>query len=247
MKNRVVLCGLVASLLLTVGAWSQGAPAQTPATNTAAAPAAAAPAAPAVSPIAGPVKVGIINIQRAIVESTEGKKAADDLTKRFTPKRAELDRKQKEVQDLQKKLEDGKNTLSDEVRAGLIRDIERKTKDFNRDNDDATTDFQQAEQQLINTIGTKVMKVVDEYARKNTYDVILDVSSQQSPILWATNRIDITDEIIGAYNMVFGSGGAPETPGKPAAGGLVKPPAATKPAAPAATPPATKPPAPIKP
>ncbi len=247
MKNRVVLCGLVASLSLSVGIWAQGTPAQTPAPNTqAASPAAQTPAAPApVSPIAGPVKVGIINIQRAIVESTEGKKAADDLTKRFTPKRTELDRKQKEVQDLQKKLEDGKNTLSDDMRANLIRDIERKTKDFNRDNDDATTDFQQAEQQLINTIGTKVMKVVDEYARKNTYDVILDVSSQQSPILWATNRIDITDEIIGAYNMVFGAGG--EAPAKPA--GTAAKPAGTpaSQAKPPATAPATKPPTPIKP
>ena len=226
MKKRVVLC-VWGSLALAGWAWAQANPAPSP------------PAA---------VKVGIINIQRAIVESTEGKKAAEDLTKRFTPKRNDLQKKQEEVTRLQKQLEDGKNTLSDEVRANLIREIERKTKDFNRDNEDANSDFQQAEAQLINTIGQKVMKVIDEYARKHTYDVILDVSSPQSNVLWATNKIDITDDIIAAYNA---SGGAGTTPsqggstgsGSTGSGGSATNPA-TRPGTPQRTVPAAKPPAP---
>ena len=217
MNNQVFVCGLVAALALGSFAEAQDPP----------------PPAPTVQ--AG-VRVGIINIQRAIVESTEGKKAAEDLTKRFTPKRSDLEKKREELAKLQKQLEDGKNTLSDEARANLIREIERKTKDFNRDNEDANSDFQQAEAQLINTIGTKVMRVLDEYARKNGYDVILDISAQQSNVLWATNRIDITDEIIGAFNL---SGGA-AAPTAPPAGGAAPPGGAV---APAVRPPATKPPA----
>ncbi len=218
MKKRVVLCGLASWLALAGGAWSQ-----TPASAN-------APAG---------VKVGIINIQRAIVESTEGKKAAEDLTKRFTPKKNDLQKKQDEVARLQKQLEDGKNTLSDEARANLLRELERKTKEFNRDNDDANSDFQQAEAQLINTIGQKVLKVIDEYARKHAYDVILDVSPPQSNVLWATNRIDITDEIITAYNAA--SGGAASGAGTPSGAATAPGGGTTTPRAPAPKPPAPKP------
>ena len=205
MKNRVVLFGLLAALSLgVIVAQQPAAPAQTPAQPQPQDKAGQAPAEKS-APVASAVRVGIINIQRAIIECNEGKKAAEELTKRFTPKRSELERKQKEIEDLQGQLEKGKNTLADDKRAELIRDIERKTKDFNRDNDDATADFQQAESQLINTIGQKVMRVVDEYSRRNGYDVILDVSNPQSNVLWATNRLDVTDEIIGAYNMVGSS------------------------------------------
>jgi len=207
MKNRVVLFGLLAALSLgAILAQQPAAPVQTPAQTPAQPqPQEKAGQAPTEKPVASAVRVGIINIQRAIIECNEGKKAAEELTKRFTPKRAELERKQKEIEELQGQLEKGKNTLADDKRAELIRDIERKTKDFNRDNDDATADFQQAESQLINTIGQKVMRVVDEYSRRNGYDVILDVSNPQSNVLWATNRLDVTDEIIGAYNMVGSS------------------------------------------
>lgn len=224
MKNRVVLFGLLAALSLGLVLAQQPAAPATPA-QTPAQPqdkAGQTPAQPATAPVASAVRVGIINIQRAIIECNEGKKAAEELTKRFSPKRAELERKQKEIEELQGQLEKGKNTLADDKRAELIRDIERKTKDFNRDNDDATQDFQQAESQLINTIGQKVMRVVDEYSRRNGYDVILDVSNPQSNVLWATNKLDVTDEIIGAYNMVGSS--------------LQAVPAANNPARPGATP-----------
>lgn len=237
MSYRVVLCGFVALVALAVGAAAQNPPASQ-------APPAGQPG-PAVS---GAVKVGIINIQRAIVESNEGKKAADDLTKRFTPIRNELQKSQDDIAKLQKQLDEGGRVLNDEARANLVREIERKTKEFNRKNDDANSDFQQAESQLINTIGQKVMKVIDEYARKNSYDVILDVSSPQSGVLWATSRVDITDDIIAGYNTASGvpapaSGGA-AAPGAPAASGGTATPPVPAPARPPSRPPATKPPPP---
>ena len=244
MNKRVALCGSLALFVLGTCALAQDP----------------APTAPTTSAVPAGVKVAIINIQRAIVESNEGKKAADDLTKRFTPVRSELQKMQDEIAKLQKQLETG-SVLSDEARANLVREVERKTKEFNRKNDDANSDFQQAEGQLINSIGQKVMKVIDEYARKNSFDVILDVSSPQSNVLWATNRLDITEDIIGAYNAAGGAAApAPSGAGAPASsgggatrsapgssgGGATKPGPATQPAAkpPASKPPAPKPPAP---
>jgi len=207
------------------------APAQTTPAPTQAAP----PVAGAASTATGASKVATVNIQAAIGMSGEGKKASDDLTKRFAPKKDELERKQKEITDLQTKLQQGEKVLSDEQKSQLMRDIDRKTKDFNRDNDDATADYQQAVETVMNGIGSKMMQVIAVYAQRNGFDLVLN-SAQQGTVLWEKpTGVNITDEIVGAYNMTFPASGLTAPPAAPGS----KPPA-TKPAAPPATPPATK-------
>jgi outer membrane protein len=196
-----------------------------------------APFVPAPAPA---VKIGLINIQRAIIESNEGRVAIERLQKQFAPRQTDLQTRQAEIEKLQRQLREQEKTLSDEARAGLVRQIEAKTKDFNRANEDATNDAQQAEAQAVNEIGQKMMKVLDEYARKYGYHVVFDVGSPQSPVLWASAAVDLTDDMIKLYNSSAPAAGPATSGAAPAA----KP--AAKPAAPAAAPatPAAKPAAP---
>jgi Skp family chaperone for outer membrane proteins len=230
MKNRVFTLGLGAVWLLamsiTAAAQAGAAPAQ--AAPQPDKPAQAAPQPDKPAPTG--TKTATVQIQRAIGECAEGKKAGEDLVKRFQPKRDELERKGKEIQDLQKKAQDGEKLMNDEQKAQLARDIDRKTKDFNRDNDDAQADYQAALDQIVNAIGARMLQVVGVYAQKNGYDLVLN-SANPGEVLWQTGRVDITDEIIGAYNMTFGT----------SQGGLANPPAAPG-SAPKTTPPAPKPP-----
>jgi outer membrane protein len=204
-----------------------------------------APFVPAPAPA---VKIGLINIQRAIVESNEGRAAIERLQKQFAPRQTDLQARQNEIEKLRKQLAEQEKTLSDEARANLVRQIETKTKDFNRANEDATNDAQQAEAQAVNEIGQKMMKVLDEYARKYGYHVVFDVGSPQSPVLWASASVDLTDDIIKLYNSTEPAAGAATSGAAPAAKPAAKPAApAAKPATPAAKPasePAAKPPTP---
>ena len=75
-------------------------------------------------------KIGIINIQRAIVESEEGKKAQEKLRAEFAPKDKELRAKQEEIEKLRKQLQESERVLSDEARRNLVRQIETKDQGF---------------------------------------------------------------------------------------------------------------------
>ena len=185
-----------------------------------------------------PPKVAIINIQAAIAQSNEGQEAAKALQTRFSPKRNELEKQQKDINDLQNQLRNQEKTLSEEARTRLLRSIDDKTKAFNRTNEDATSEFQQAEQDAINEIGRKMMGVLDEYAKKNEISVVLDVSSPQTPVLYADVSMDITPKIIELYNQASAKPAA-SAPAKPAAEPAAKPPAA--PASPPANRPAARP------
>jgi len=135
---------------------------------------------------------------------------------------------------LQQKLQQGGKVLSPEQQDQLRRDIDRKMKDLQRDGDDASADYQQALDQLFNPIGSKMMQVIAAYAQKSGFDLVLN-SAQPGEILWATKNVDITQEVVGAYNMTFpagmsapptapsGSSGTPRPTNTPSAPGTKKP------------------------
>ena len=145
--------------------------------------------------------MAIMSIQAAIAQSQEGQDAARSIQTRFAPKRSELENQQKEIADLQTQLTNQARTLSDEARTRLQRQIDDKTRLFNRTNEDATTELQQAEADAINEIGRKMMEVISDFAEKSGYAVVLDVSSPQTPVLYADQTIDITQKIIELYDQ----------------------------------------------
>jgi outer membrane protein len=177
--------------------------------------------APAQPPTA--TKVGIIHIQNAIISTKDVQKAAAELTTRFAPKKTDLEKKQSTIAQLQDQLRKGSNTMSEEAKQKLMREIDQNTKSLNRESEDAQAELDQEQNKIMQELGQRIMAVIDKYAKDNGYALILDVSSQQTPVLYATNSIDITQDIIALYdkNAPASSSAAPAT----------QPPAAAKPAA----------------
>lgn len=141
--------------------------------------------------------VGVINLQAAIAGTKDGQKASNELQQRFGPKRADLEKRQADVQQLQEKL--AKATTDDE-RARLTRDIDQKTKSINRDTEDARAELDQEEQKLVNILGGKVVALSEKYAKDHGYTWLVDVSAQQTPVIYFSEKIDITKEVIDLYD-----------------------------------------------
>lgn len=183
-----------------------------------------------------PGKIGVINIQSAIASTKDGQKAASDLQARFGPKRAEIDKRQANISQLQDQLNRGRNTLSPEAQQNLVREIDAKTKSLNRETEDARADLEQDQQKIMNQLGGRIMAVVDKYAKDSGYTLILDVSNPQTPVLYASNTIDITKDIIDLYDK--NSPGPASTTPAPSAVPPPRPAAARPAPAPKPAPPA---------
>jgi len=193
----------------------------------------------------GGTRVGIINIQDAIIRTEEGQATAKKLQEKYAPRQQSLEKQKRDLEDLQAQLNKGRNTMSEEARNKLIREIDQKSKALTRDNEDASAEFQQEEGKLINGIGQKMMGVIDKHAKEKGYHIILDISSQQSPVLYAVNTVDITNEIVSLYDKGLGSGAAAGAAGSAPAASPA--PAQTKPAAPITRPPVIPKPGAAKP
>jgi outer membrane protein len=174
-------------------------------------------------------KIATINMQQALAETADGKKAVADLRAKFGPKDQDFQRRSQELQATQEKLRKTQNTISEEAKAKLEADIASMTRNLQRDSDDAKADMEAEEQKMVQELGGKIMQVINKYAADNQYAMVFDVSGQPNNIMFASAAVDITRDIIAMYDKAAPGTppAAPPTASKPA-------PAGPKPAGPAA-------------
>ena len=127
---------------------------------------------------------------------------------------------------MKKQLQAQGDKLSDEERTTRVKTLEVKQKSLQRNYEDAQNEFQQAEQEVVNRIGGKMLTVLEKYAKANGYAVVLDVSNPQTPVLWASQGTNITKELVDAFNA---ESPVAAPPAKPAAAAKA-PPSAPRPA-----------------
>ncbi len=187
-------------------------------------------------------KVGVISVQGAIIGTKDGQKASQELTTKFQPKQKDIQTRQAELAQMQDQYQKSGNLMSDDKRNQLARDIDEKKKRLERDVQDAQDELNAEQQRVLQSLGQRMMAVIEKYAKDNGYSMILDVSNPNTPVLYASSGIDITQDIISLYDKTSTNGGPAAKPGAsatPPAGG-----AAVTPRAAPGTTAATKPPAP---
>jgi outer membrane protein len=214
--------------------------AQSAATTGSATPA-AAPATTSSAAGGDGLKVGIIDLQQAIVATNEGARDFDALQKKYEPKRNELTNLNTEIENLKKQLNTQGDKMNEDARATLVKSIESKQKTLQRSAEDAQNEYQQQQNEIAQRILQKMAPVIDKFAKSNGYGLVFDSSNPwpQGPLIWATAGVDLTKNIVDAYNAQSGVAPLPSTTPKPAGA----PGATTGKPVGSATPPATKPPA----
>jgi outer membrane protein len=189
------------------------------AAQTQAAPTAAAPAVPA--------KIAVVAFQLAVAQTNEGQRDFGDLQKKYAPKEAALKTLSDEVDNLTKQLQAQGATLSQAEQANKAKVIDEKKKQLDRDSEDARNDFQADIQEMYNALASKVYDVMSTYAEHEGFTLVLDISQQQTPVLFSANGTNITKQVIDAYNVKSGVPAPPPQPaGAPGSQATPKAPAA---------------------
>lgn len=161
-------------------------------------------------------KIGIINVRQAIVTTAEGKQASAELQTQFSARQSELENLNKQINDLRQRLNAGQTTLSDDEKVRLTQQGQRLTQQLDRKNNELQEDVNAAQADVVDRIGRKMMDVLDRYARENGMVAVFDSSAQNSPILFASTNIDITQEIIKLYDQAYPLKAGAAAPAKPA-------------------------------
>jgi outer membrane protein len=215
--------------LVLVAALAAGMPSAAGVAQTAAPQnSSAAPAAP-VAPQAVPAKIALIEFEQTAAATNEGQHALQDVQKKYEPKKVQLQTLAQEIDSLKKQLQSAPATLSDEERASRQRSIDIKSKQLQRDGEDAQNSLNSDLQEAVGKVAQKLGPVVMKYVQQNGYTMLLDNTGQQGglSVLWAPGT-DISQAVVDAYNTA--SGIAAPVPSAPTANRPRT--AAPKPAAP---------------
>jgi outer membrane protein len=228
-RSLSLVCMLASSLGATALAQTAAEPPS--------APGAAAATAPAP---AGPTKIAVIQFEGVVAQTNEGQRAFGELNTKYQPKQQQIKQQSDEVDSLKKDLQTAGDKLSETERASRLRSIDEKEKSLQRNVEDARNDFSGEMNEKFSTIAQKVAGVMQQYAQKNGYTLVLDAGQQQSPILWASEATNISEAIVQAYNAQSGVPPQPNAAAAPKTGGTTTRTPGTTPRPPATTTPHTQ-------
>ncbi len=148
--------------------------------------------------LAADVKIGYVDLQKALNTSEAGKAAKDRITKKVKEYEGTIDSRQKELKKLKDDLEKQGMLLSEEARGAKERDYQQKVKEFQRFTKDIQEELQQKDADFTKQILEELFKVIKEVGEKEGYTLILEQS--ESSILYADEKVNLTDKVIKSFD-----------------------------------------------
>ena len=149
-------------------------------------------------PAALAAKIAIIGMRDAMIATLDGKAAVAQMQATIEPQRAKLEKEGTAIQALEEQGRKGASTMSPEAQRKLSDEIAVRKKKLDRDAQDLNDAAEALDNRLMQDISGKMGAVIDGYAKKNGYTVVMDASV---PVLWAAESANITPDVIKEYDL----------------------------------------------
>src|SRR5260370_17156730 len=144
-------------------------------------------------------KVAIINLQRAVLESAEIKKASTELEAKYKPRQTAVEKLQKDLQGIQQNLQTNAGKLTPQDEADLTAQGQRKQRELQRLNEDLTADVERDRNDILGRSSQRMQAVVKKVAEAKGLDVVVDISNT----VYFKPALEITTESIAAYDKEY--------------------------------------------
>lgn len=142
-------------------------------------------------------KVGIVNLQRAISETAEMKKAIVDVTTRYKPRQDEIQKLQADLQNIQQQLAGGK--LSQGAEQAARSEGQFKERQLQRKDQDLRDDIDKERNDIVGHASQRMTQVIQKIADERGLDVVIDSSNT----VFFKGSLDITDVAVAAYDKAY--------------------------------------------
>ena len=178
------------------------------------------------------MRVGVVDTQRAVMETEDGLRMQATLKKVFDSRQRELDKKQEDLQKERDDIDKQRDVLSKTALAKRMDKWQREMVQLQQVFVDYNKELQKKQGELTQPLFQKAMGIIRRLATTEGFDVIVD----KQAVPYSRSDLDVTDRVITLFNQGGPTEPEPKTKGAPAdKGGAPKPlapPAITPPAAP---------------
>ncbi|MFB0565859.1 MAG: OmpH family outer membrane protein [Candidatus Aminicenantaceae bacterium] len=143
-------------------------------------------------------KIGMINSQRVLENSKEGKRVIAQLQEKDNKIQSDLAKLDDEIRSLETRLNTQRLTLSEESILQLSSDLDRKRTDRKRRAEDSFKELQALQIRLFNKVQNELLPIIEQIGRDKGFDIIFDLS--KSGAVYFNPVLEITDEVIKRYD-----------------------------------------------
>jgi outer membrane protein len=144
-------------------------------------------------------KVGIVSLQRAVLDTAEIKKASADMADKYKPRQQEMEKLQRDLQAIQQQLQTNEGKLTGAAQSELTAQGQHKQRELQRLSDDLQADVNAERNDVLTQSSRKMQEVVRKLADEKGLDLVVDVTST----VFFKPALDLTAEAIAAYDKAY--------------------------------------------
>jgi outer membrane protein len=144
-------------------------------------------------------KVGYVDVQKAIEQTSMGKKAKEDMKKEADKKNKDLEKKKADIDKMREDIEKKRSVLAEEAFQKRAQELQEEMQKFNQLAAKAQTELQKKEGELLEPIVKKVKVVIEKIAKDKGFSLVIQNPNAQI-VLYASAESDLTDDVVKAFD-----------------------------------------------
>ena len=152
------------------------------------------------------MKVAVVDVQRAVMQTEDGLRAQATLKKLFDSRQQELNRKQNELQKQKEDIDKQARVLSKDAYTKRMEDLQKQLVELQAVFVEYNKELEKKQKELTDPVFEKIIGIVKRIATTEGYDLIVD----KTTAAYVRSDLDLTDKCIQLYNS--GGSAAPSAP-----------------------------------
>lgn len=141
--------------------------------------------------------IAVVDFQRAVNETEEGKNAQQKLDTMFNSRKGEIDKKQKELEAEFQDFQSRAMILSETARAEAEQELLGKQQRFQQLYMQYEQEMQQTYYTMLQDLDVKMRAISEKLAKEKGYDLVID---RAAVVYMGGDTIDMTDALVQRYN-----------------------------------------------
>lgn len=151
------------------------------------------------------VRIAVVDLQRALNETEDGRRAKRQLKRLFKRRQQDLDKAQNELKKMKEDIEKQKNVLSRQALQKRLEEYQKVFVELQTTYVEYQRELAQKEGQLTKRILERMQAILRRIGQAEGYSLI--VEANEGGVVWVPTNLDLTDQVIQAYNAERGRGG----------------------------------------
>ncbi len=152
---------------------------------------------------AAQTKIGYVISQKILMDSEAGKSFITKLEKLKEQKEQQMKDEIEALKQLGEEAKSKQMFLNFDAKEELEQEIREKEKKIGRLKEDSVEEFKKMRKNNLRRINEEASKIIMEIGEKEKYDLIIDINSRASSVVYANPEGDITDQVIELYNQQY--------------------------------------------